>query len=195
MEQESSTSRSIKALSSDLSLTVHDEDDALLDLSGWTARMKIKSGTDQLLVSPTTTPTANGDVLTLGGAAGTVRIFVSTDTPDPLDLVEGRYDIELVDPLSEVDRFLTQEVLRCLGQFGLPGVSVLKHRTLCRPVDVAEDASHGVTRGAALCASLLSATTRMLLMACVISAACDAAFNSHCCAPTGRALMRLDQQR
>jgi hypothetical protein len=108
-----------------LELTVYDDDDALIDLSSWTARMKIKSGTDQLLVSPTTTPTANGDVLTLGGAAGTVRIFVSPDTPDPLDLVEANYDIELVDPLSQVDRFLTHEVQRCLRQFGATRVSVL----------------------------------------------------------------------
>ena len=56
---------------------MYDEDDALNDLSGWTARMEIKSVTDRLLVSPTTTPIANGDVPTLGGAAGTVRIFVS----------------------------------------------------------------------------------------------------------------------
>jgi hypothetical protein len=108
-----------------LELTVYDEDDALIDLSGWPARMKIKSVTDQLLVSLTTTPTANGDVLTLGGAAGTVRIFVSTDTTDPLDFVEGKYDIELVDPLSQVDRYLTQDVLRCLRQFGATRVSVL----------------------------------------------------------------------
>jgi len=47
---------------------VHDEGDALIDLSGWTARKKIKSVTDQLLVSLKTTPTANGDVLTLGEA-------------------------------------------------------------------------------------------------------------------------------
>jgi hypothetical protein len=35
---------------------VYDEGDALIDLSGWTARMKIESVTDQLLVSLTTTP-------------------------------------------------------------------------------------------------------------------------------------------
>jgi hypothetical protein len=102
-------------------LTVYDEDDALIDLSGWAARMKIKSVSDRLLVSLTTTPTANGDVPTLGGAAGAGRVFVSTDTTDPLDFVEGKYDIELVDPLSEVDRYLTQRSCVASDSSGLPG--------------------------------------------------------------------------
>jgi hypothetical protein len=104
-----------------LELTVYDEDDALIDLSGWAARMKIKSVSDRLLVSLTTTPTANGDVPTLGGAAGAGRVFVSTDTTDPLDFVEGKYDIELVDPLSEVDRYLTQRSCVASDSSGLPG--------------------------------------------------------------------------
>lgn len=83
-------------------LTWKDSVGAVRDLTGWTARMMIRrdSYKGAVLVSLTTTPNAQGDQLQLGGAQGTVRMYVSSTTTASLDFTRGVYDLELIPPAS-----------------------------------------------------------------------------------------------
>lgn len=60
--------------------------------------MKLKDECGQVLLSLTTEPTAAGDVIVLGGGAGTIAITIKGLTTTALDFVEATYDLELVSP-------------------------------------------------------------------------------------------------
>jgi hypothetical protein len=77
-----------------------------VNLTGYNARMKIKDASGALVLSLSTTPTANGDVITLGGAAGTVTVTIKTATTTAFDFSTATYDLELVQPDSEVIRLV-----------------------------------------------------------------------------------------
>lgn len=77
-----------------------------VDLTGFSARVKLKDGRGQQLLSLTTVPTSNGDVITLGGTAGTIEIVISDETTTALDFDEATYDLELVSPAGAVVRLL-----------------------------------------------------------------------------------------
>lgn len=82
-------------------LTWRDQTRTPRDLTGWDARMKIKrKAGGQLILSLTTTPNAKGDCITLGGPAGTVRLFISSETTTGLDFKTAVFDLELVPPVS-----------------------------------------------------------------------------------------------
>jgi len=71
-------------------ITWRDSANALINLSGYTARMKAKNGAGTLL------NLTNGSGLTLGGALGTITIELSAAETAALNFENARYDLELV---------------------------------------------------------------------------------------------------
>lgn len=69
-----------------------DNDGTLWDLTGWTARMQIRPfiASDTVLLSATTS-----NYITLGGAAGTVRIVIPSGIMSTLPAGRHKYDLEL----------------------------------------------------------------------------------------------------
>jgi hypothetical protein len=84
-------------------ITVKNPDGVLYDLTNYTARMHIRDEyeTDSFLVALTT---ENGGI-TLGGAAGTISLYLS---PSSTMLLERDcvYDLELIAPDSKVYRLI-----------------------------------------------------------------------------------------
>lgn len=75
-----------------------------VDLTGYTARMHVRSKVD----SPTTLlelTTENGRIV-LGGAAGTIRLVLPAAQTAALVWKVGYYDLELVSPTGNVRRLL-----------------------------------------------------------------------------------------
>lgn len=73
-------------------LTYLDATGAPANLTGYTASLKIKgNATSPLVISLTTTPDASGNVITLGGSAGTITILIKSATTAAMDFTEGRY--------------------------------------------------------------------------------------------------------
>ena len=69
-----------------------DENDALVDLTSYTARMQIRKKIDGDLLETLTTE--NGGI-TLGGAAGTIDLLISATATALIDN-NGIYDLELI---------------------------------------------------------------------------------------------------
>jgi len=90
-----------------LTLTWTDAAGALVNLTGYTARMKVKTtygGTQLLSIT-------SSDSITLGGAAGTITINVPAATTAALTApAEGVYDLELVSGAGVVTRLVEGEV-------------------------------------------------------------------------------------
>lgn len=87
-------------------ITWKDESGALVDLTGYSARMQIRKKIDGDSIIELTT--SNGRI-TLGGAAGTITLNISaTDTAALLS--NGVYDLELVASGNIVTRLLEGSV-------------------------------------------------------------------------------------
>jgi hypothetical protein len=84
----------------DISLVYRDSNNTAIDLTGYNARMKIRS--DYADASPTTyfalssSLLPDGTGLTLGGVSGTVRIFISAASTSLQSFDTAYYDLELV---------------------------------------------------------------------------------------------------
>jgi hypothetical protein len=89
-------------------LVWRDSTGALVNLSSFTgAVMKIWDVTTKnLILTLTTTPDANGNVITLGGAAGTVTLLIKTATTTTMSFREATYKLRINDASSEGDRLL-----------------------------------------------------------------------------------------
>ncbi len=74
-----------------------------VDLTGWTARMQLRSAVNSPTVIHELT-TANGGIA-LGGVAGTIDLYISEAITAAL-LADGVYDLELVAPGGDVTRLL-----------------------------------------------------------------------------------------
>lgn len=85
-------------------VTWRDSLGALINLSGYTARMQVraKKSSDVVLVEANTT---NGYIV-LGGAAGTIAITIPAAITAPLSFVNGVYDLEVVSGGGIVTRLL-----------------------------------------------------------------------------------------
>lgn len=70
-----------------------------LDLSGYTARMQVRSKTGKNLMYELTTE--NGG-LTLGGANGTITFYISHLDTDAPQYAKGVYDLEIIDLTGDV---------------------------------------------------------------------------------------------
>lgn len=77
---------------------------ALIDLTGYTARMQIRQSVRNPAILLTLT-TENGGI-TLGGAAGTVDLLLTSTQTAALTARAGVYDIELIDSTGVVTRLL-----------------------------------------------------------------------------------------
>lgn len=73
-----------------------------IDLSGCTARMQVRAEVESPAVLLSLT-TENGG-LTLGGAAGTVELYVSDEDTGAITWESGAWDLEIVHPSGEVTR-------------------------------------------------------------------------------------------
>lgn len=76
-------------------------DGALVDLTGWTARMQVRDPANDDGTPLLELTTEDGRII-LGGAAGTIRLLLSAAETDALDWSAGLYDLELVEPLTGV---------------------------------------------------------------------------------------------
>lgn len=83
-------------------------DDLPLDLTNWTARMQVRESVDDATVILELT-TENGGI-TLGGALGTLELYVSPDDTADLAITKGVYDIELIDTNDDVGRVIEGKV-------------------------------------------------------------------------------------
>lgn len=88
-------------------ITVRDANDELLDLTGWTARMQMRTELDSPDVMCELT-TENGRIQ-LGGEAGTILLTLTADITEDFD-DEGVYDLELIDTYDRVYRLLKGKI-------------------------------------------------------------------------------------
>ena len=83
-----------------ISLAYKDSNNVAVDLTGYNARMKIRS--DYADASPTTyfalssSLAADGTGITLGGVSGTVGIFISATSTSVVSFDTAYYDLELI---------------------------------------------------------------------------------------------------
>lgn len=89
------------------SMTIRNPDGTIFDLTGFTARMHIRTELDSDDVMCELT-TENGRI-ELGGALGTVRLIIESDVTEEFD-DEGVYDLELIDEDDRVYRLLKGKV-------------------------------------------------------------------------------------
>lgn len=72
------------------------------DLTGYTARMQIRTDDGQLLEELTT---GNGRI-TIDGPAGQIRLLLTDTETSAYEWEQGVYDLELVSPGGHVDRLV-----------------------------------------------------------------------------------------
>ena len=77
-----------------LLLTWRDENQDLVDLTGYTARMQLRTSVDATTNSLELT-TENGRIV-LGGALGEIQLTVDAETMADLDAGSYKYDLEMV---------------------------------------------------------------------------------------------------
>lgn len=88
-------------------LTWRDASGAVVNLTGWTATMKIWDKQTKLpILTLTTTPDANGNGITLGGAAGTISILIKTATTATMNFTEASYILRINDTTGEGERVI-----------------------------------------------------------------------------------------
>jgi hypothetical protein len=81
---------------------------APIDLTGWTARMQIRSEIDSTTVLISLT-TENGGIA-LGDDAGTIELYISAEDTADIDWDCAVYDLELVNIDDEPDRILAGRI-------------------------------------------------------------------------------------
>ena len=89
-------------------LTWKDASDALVNLTGYTARMMARTSIDA--ASPFLTLTTENGCITLGGATGTIALSISATDTATISAQGGVYDLELVSGSGVVTRLLSGNV-------------------------------------------------------------------------------------
>lgn len=92
------------------SMVYKNEDYTLVDLTGFTAEMQIRTGYG---VEPIVAilSTSNGGIV-LGGVLGTIDLLISKEDTKLLDVaVKNIYDLELLSPSNEVIRLIEGTVM------------------------------------------------------------------------------------
>jgi hypothetical protein len=79
-----------------------------VDLTGWSARMQIRRRAED--PGPPLLSLTDGDGITLGGEAGTIRIVIDADVSSAWTWRSGEYDLEMVDPDGKPWRKLEGDV-------------------------------------------------------------------------------------
>lgn len=90
-------------------LTWKDQAGALIDLTGYTARMQVRPTVDDTGTPLLDLDTTNGKIV-LGGTAGTITFAVPAVDTAALVFDEAVYDLELIDGAGEVTRLLKGDV-------------------------------------------------------------------------------------
>jgi len=90
-------------------LTWKNENDTLINLTGYTARMQLRESQDEASAFLTLT-TENGGIA-LGGALGTITLSISASDTAALTQTSGVYDLELVSGGGIVTRLLQGKIL------------------------------------------------------------------------------------
>lgn len=90
-----------------MTLTWRDESNALINLTGYSARMQVRQSISapQTLLSLT-----SGSGITLGGAAGTIAISATPAQTGAINSMTGVYDLELESGAGVVTRLLEGNV-------------------------------------------------------------------------------------
>jgi hypothetical protein len=93
-------------------LILKDDDGGVIDLTGWTARMMVRSTytSTTTLVDLTQDADDQGQI-ELGGESGVLTIRIYSTHTTGLTPGKAVYDLELVNPIGEVTRVLEGEVL------------------------------------------------------------------------------------
>jgi len=91
-------------------ITYKDAAGAIIDLTGYTARMQIRSSVDAATFEQELS-TANGGI-TMGGVLGTIDLFISDVNTDALTIATGVYDLEIIDTggTGDVTRLLEGKI-------------------------------------------------------------------------------------
>lgn len=85
-------------------ITWKDEANNLVDLTGYTARMQVRSDfSSTVIIISLTTENAR---ITLGGAVGTIELLITDEDTTLLTAGTYKYDLELVSSLGTVVRLL-----------------------------------------------------------------------------------------
>jgi len=92
----------------DLALTWKDAAGTPINLTGYTARLQVRPSIDSATTLLTMT-TENGRI-SLGGAAGTIRLLLDAATTASLTWTSGVYDLELQSAGGTVTRLLAGTV-------------------------------------------------------------------------------------
>lgn len=92
-------------------ITWTDSTGALVNLTGYTAELHIvDSELDTSIITVTTTADTNGNVITLGGSAGTISILIKTVTTTTFTFSDAKYYLEMIDTTGEVSRLIQGSV-------------------------------------------------------------------------------------
>lgn len=85
-------------------LEYRDSEYALIDLSGYTARMQIREtiNATEFLIEATT----GNSMITLGGALGTILIEIPAEDTAALTVTRAVYDLEIIDGDDKVTRII-----------------------------------------------------------------------------------------
>lgn len=98
-----------------------DSNEVLIDLTGAAARMQVRDSHDSptVLLSFSSNPADNPDgTLTMGGAAGTIEIYLSAAKTATVTWLSAVYDLEVIETNGDVTRLIegkisvTKEVTR-----------------------------------------------------------------------------------
>lgn len=89
-----------------LPITWKDSVGALINLTGYTARMKVKDSAGATVISLT-----EADGIALGGALGTITLSRSAALTTAYTFTRGTYDLELVSGAGVVTRLLEGQVV------------------------------------------------------------------------------------
>jgi hypothetical protein len=87
-----------------LTLTWRDESNALVNLTGYTARMQVREQLDS--ATPFITITTENGGIALGGVAGTITLNITATSTAAITQTSGVYDLELVSGGGVVTRLL-----------------------------------------------------------------------------------------
>lgn len=94
----------LKGATFDYKFTWKDESGALINLTGYTARMHMREKIEY--ATPFMTFTTADSSIVLGGAAGTIQMKANAATTSAVTAKEGFYDLELTAPTGDIVRFL-----------------------------------------------------------------------------------------
>ncbi len=90
-------------------LTWKDQNETAINLTGWTARLQMRPSIPS--DTPFLTLTTENGGITLGGAAGTIELYISHTATAALTNEIGSYDLEMIAGNGDVPRLLMGRVL------------------------------------------------------------------------------------